>query len=57
MSQKVQKTKLTPMEKHFLRWYENRNRTFSSKIHRWLFPNCKGCESDSKLYKELIERK
>ena len=46
--------KFTPMEKHFIRWYEDNKDTFRDKVHRKLNPNCKLCKSDDLAYKELF---
>jgi len=53
LKEKIQKEKLSPMERHFLRWYNENRNSFSMKFHRKLRPNCIRCKSDDILYNEL----
>lgn len=47
--------KLRPIEKHFIKWYENKIKKISHKSHKFMFPNCKRCKADKETYEELIK--
>lgn len=48
------KRKLTPMEEHFLSWYESNKKKVGYKIHKFLNPDCKDCKRNDKLKRELM---
>lgn len=47
------KEKLRPLEKDFIKWYDLYTKSFSYKLHKFIFPNCKRCKSMHRTYKEL----